>query len=113
MPAIQLTQGTIEYRDEGAGPPVVLIHGALVNSQVWDGVVAGLTRGRTLLVANQSAAGSLLTRNRCTSGKSSHAWTHSLFSRVTSACACCATAGHASEQKSSGRSAEIICSEYP
>jgi pimeloyl-ACP methyl ester carboxylesterase len=50
MPAIQLTQGTIEYRDEGAGPPVVLIHGALVNAQVWDRVVAGLaTRARCIV----------------------------------------------------------------
>jgi hypothetical protein len=28
MPEITLSQGTIEYRDEGAGPPVLLIHGA-------------------------------------------------------------------------------------
>ena len=50
MPAIQLTQGTIEYRDEGAGPPVVLIHGALVNAQVWDRVVVGLaTRARCIV----------------------------------------------------------------
>jgi pimeloyl-ACP methyl ester carboxylesterase len=50
MPAIQLTQGTIEYRDEGAGPPVVLIHGALVNAQVWDHVVDGLaTRARCIV----------------------------------------------------------------
>ena len=50
MPAIQLAQGTIEYRDEGAGPPVVLIHGALVNAQVWDRVVAALsTRARCIV----------------------------------------------------------------
>jgi pimeloyl-ACP methyl ester carboxylesterase len=35
MPEIQLTQGTIHYRDEGSGPVVVLIHGLLVNSSVW------------------------------------------------------------------------------
>jgi hypothetical protein len=32
MPEITLSQGTIEYRDEGAGRPVVLIHGELVLS---------------------------------------------------------------------------------
>ena len=39
MPEIQLTQGTVQYRDEGSGPVVVLIHGLLVNGHVWDGVV--------------------------------------------------------------------------
>jgi pimeloyl-ACP methyl ester carboxylesterase len=36
MPEITLSQGTIEYRDEGAGRPVVLIHGLLVGGNVWD-----------------------------------------------------------------------------
>src|SRR5437868_2220645 len=45
MPEIKLSQGTIQYRDEGTGSPVVLIHGLMVNGQVWDGVVSGL-RGR-------------------------------------------------------------------
>jgi pimeloyl-ACP methyl ester carboxylesterase len=36
MPEITLSQGTIEYRDEGAGRPVVLIHGLLVAGNVWD-----------------------------------------------------------------------------
>lgn len=38
MPEIQLTQGTIHYRDEGEGPAVVFIHGLLVNGRVWDDV---------------------------------------------------------------------------
>lgn len=38
MPAIDVTAGTIEYRDEGdpAGPPVVLLHGLLMNDTQWD-----------------------------------------------------------------------------
>ena len=32
MPEITLSQGTIAYRDEGAGRPVVPIHGLLVLS---------------------------------------------------------------------------------
>jgi pimeloyl-ACP methyl ester carboxylesterase len=43
MPEIQLSQGTIHYRDHGAGPTVVFIHGLLVNSQVWDRVVGPLS----------------------------------------------------------------------
>ncbi len=46
MPEITLSQGTIEYRDEGAGAPVVLIHGLLVSGSVWD---------RTLPVISSSA----------------------------------------------------------
>jgi pimeloyl-ACP methyl ester carboxylesterase len=38
MPEIQLSQGTIEYHEQGSGPAVVLIHGALVNGRVWDRV---------------------------------------------------------------------------
>ena len=30
MPEITLPQGTIHYRDEGVGPPLVFVHGALV-----------------------------------------------------------------------------------
>jgi pimeloyl-ACP methyl ester carboxylesterase len=51
MPEIQLSQGTLRYRDErpasGGGssapqPTVVLIHGLLVNSTVWDRLVGEL-----------------------------------------------------------------------
>jgi pimeloyl-ACP methyl ester carboxylesterase len=50
MPQIQLTQGTIEYREEGSGPPVVLIHGALVNGSVWNRVLEGLGGGARCIV---------------------------------------------------------------
>jgi pimeloyl-ACP methyl ester carboxylesterase len=50
MPQIQLTQGTIEYRDEGSGPPVVLIHGVLVNGSVWNRVLEGLGGGTRCIV---------------------------------------------------------------
>ncbi len=35
MPEITLPQGTIHYRDTGEGPPVVLLHGLLVDGEVW------------------------------------------------------------------------------
>ncbi len=35
MPEITLPQGTIRYRDTGEGPPVVFVHGLLVDGEVW------------------------------------------------------------------------------
>jgi pimeloyl-ACP methyl ester carboxylesterase len=42
MPDIALPQGTIRYRDEGDGPPLVFVHGVLVDGRLWDPVVARL-----------------------------------------------------------------------
>ena len=35
MPEITLPQGTINYRDRGEGPPVVFVHGLLVDGALW------------------------------------------------------------------------------
>ena len=35
MPEIALPQGTIRYRDSGEGPPVVFVHGLLVDGTLW------------------------------------------------------------------------------
>jgi pimeloyl-ACP methyl ester carboxylesterase len=35
MKEIQLSQGTIRYREEGAGDPIVLVHGLLTNGELW------------------------------------------------------------------------------
>jgi pimeloyl-ACP methyl ester carboxylesterase len=35
MPEITLPQGPIHYRDAGEGPPVVFLHGLLVDGEVW------------------------------------------------------------------------------
>ncbi|WP_205697325.1 alpha/beta fold hydrolase [Conexibacter sp. SYSU D00693] len=35
MPEITLSQGTLEYEDEGSGPPVVFVHGFLVDETLW------------------------------------------------------------------------------
>ena len=51
MPEIQVTKGTIQYRDEGTGPPVVLIHGALVNGRVWERLVPALSGWARCIVA--------------------------------------------------------------
>ncbi len=50
MPRIELSQGTIHYRDEGAGPPIVLIHGLLVNGRVWERLVPLLSASSRVIV---------------------------------------------------------------
>src|SRR3954465_9963271 len=35
MPEITLPQGTIHYRAAGEGPPVVFLHGLLVDAELW------------------------------------------------------------------------------
>ena len=57
MPEIQLTQGTVHYRDEGSGPVVVLIHGLLVNGRVWERVVPALS-GRARCIVPDLPLGS-------------------------------------------------------
>jgi pimeloyl-ACP methyl ester carboxylesterase len=39
---VRLAQGTIHYRDTGSGPPVVFVHGLLVNGLLWRKVVPHL-----------------------------------------------------------------------
>lgn len=36
---IRLDAGTIRYREAGTGPPIVFVHGYMVDSRLWDGVV--------------------------------------------------------------------------
>lgn len=50
MPEIQLSQGTVRYRDEGTGPTIVLIHGLLVNGRVWERLVGELAGGARCIV---------------------------------------------------------------
>lgn len=51
MPAIELSAGRIEYEDTGGGGPiVVLLHGLLMDSTLWDGVVADLSRDHRCVV---------------------------------------------------------------
>lgn len=35
MKELQLPQGTIRYRDDGQGPPIVFVHGLLANGLLW------------------------------------------------------------------------------
>ncbi len=50
MPEIELSHGTIHYRDVGSGPVVVLVHGLLVNATIWDPLLAELPTGARCIV---------------------------------------------------------------
>jgi pimeloyl-ACP methyl ester carboxylesterase len=50
MPQVELPQGTINYEEAGSGPVIVLIHGALVNSRLWEKVVPELARDARVIV---------------------------------------------------------------
>jgi len=54
---IELPQGTIRYREDGAGKPVVFLHGFLVDGRLWDGVVDALS-GRFRCIAPDWPMGS-------------------------------------------------------
>ena len=41
---VQLPQGTITYRERGTGEPIVFVHGALVNADLWRKVVPELSK---------------------------------------------------------------------
>lgn len=45
MPTVELPAGRIHYRERGEGPPVVLLHGLLMNHTVWDSVIDLLPTG--------------------------------------------------------------------
>jgi pimeloyl-ACP methyl ester carboxylesterase len=45
---IELEQGTINYRDEGEGPPIVFVHGLLVDGRLWRNVIPMLPAYRRI-----------------------------------------------------------------
>lgn len=48
---VELSAGTVEYEDTGGdGPTVVLLHGFLMDSTLWDGVVADLAADHRCVV---------------------------------------------------------------
>ena len=50
MPIVSLPAGQVEYRDAGAGPPVVLLHGLLVDGSLWNAVLPLLARDHRVIV---------------------------------------------------------------
>jgi pimeloyl-ACP methyl ester carboxylesterase len=47
---LQLPQGPVRVREEGQGPPIVFVHGLLVDGRLWDDVVARLAPGARCIV---------------------------------------------------------------
>ena len=41
--SVELPQGTVRYRERGAGEPIVFVHGLLVNGDLWRKVVPALS----------------------------------------------------------------------
>jgi pimeloyl-ACP methyl ester carboxylesterase len=41
--SVELPAGTVRYRERGDGPPVVFVHGVLVNADLWRKVVPGVS----------------------------------------------------------------------
>lgn len=46
--SVELSAGTIQYRERGDGPPVVFVHGLLVNADLWRKVVPLLAGCRSI-----------------------------------------------------------------
>jgi len=46
----ELSRGVIRYRDVGEGPPIVLVHGLLVNGRIWDRLMPLLSRRARCIV---------------------------------------------------------------
>jgi pimeloyl-ACP methyl ester carboxylesterase len=47
---LQLPQGPVRVREEGQGPPIVFVHGLLVDGRLWDDVVAQLSASARCIV---------------------------------------------------------------
>ena len=43
---VEVPAGTLEYRERGSGPPVVFVHGAAVNGDLWRKVAPELAERR-------------------------------------------------------------------
>lgn len=50
MNELTIPQGTIRWREAGTGPPIVLVHGLLVNGELWREVVPRLARDFRVIV---------------------------------------------------------------
>ncbi len=61
---IQLPQGTIRYREAGAGKPVVFVHGYLVDHRLWDGVVDRLSERYRCIAPDWPLAAHRVAMNR-------------------------------------------------
>lgn len=50
MNELTIPQGTIRYREQGTGAPIVLVHGLLVNGELWRELIPRLARDFRVIV---------------------------------------------------------------
>jgi pimeloyl-ACP methyl ester carboxylesterase len=50
LQTVELAQGPVQYREAGSGPPIVLVHGLLVNGLLWRAVVPLLEKDFRVIV---------------------------------------------------------------
>ncbi len=50
MKELTIPQGTIHYREQGSGAPIVLVHGLLVNGDLWRDVTPSLAKDFRVIV---------------------------------------------------------------
>jgi pimeloyl-ACP methyl ester carboxylesterase len=60
---VTLPAGTIRYREDGEGSPVVFVHGYLVDGRLWDGVVDALSERHRCLAPDWPLAAHQLAMN--------------------------------------------------
>ena len=60
---VGLPMGRIRYRERGEGPPVVFVHGLLVNADLWRAVVPGIADAGFRCIAPDWPLGSHATRS--------------------------------------------------
>ena len=61
---VRLEQGVVRYREMGEGPPIVFVHGLLVNSALWREVVPPLARGSRCIAPDLPLGGHSIPMNQ-------------------------------------------------
>ena len=56
--SVRLSRATIDYRERGEGPPVVFVHGLLVNADLWRNVVPAVAEAGNRCIAPDWPLGS-------------------------------------------------------
>ena len=54
---VEVPAGVLEYRERGNGPPVVFVHGAAVNGDLWRKVAPELAEGHRCIVVDLPLGG--------------------------------------------------------
>ncbi len=57
MPTVTINGASIAYRDEGSGPPVLLLHAFPLSSAMWEGQIVALARHRRVIAPDTRGLG--------------------------------------------------------